>query len=355
MLVHLLYLIGICLSTWVLYLNNRNIGAGYPAKYISSILKGGLLYILCSYLFFVFYPKQLYRVLAFPIGLLYSTVLFIEHYRFLGHSLRRFYQPIIPFVVGLVGYTILMLIPAKRYLFLHEYFILIHVSVCIMLLVYVVWVVFIPAKGCKSRPRLRSRKYVSLVLCTLATFMLMFMLLWVERGKMESYIISALSCFVLVLVYMVQFFAFHRRGDDTVTAVDSDVEIDVPVRDELVVSKDLILAYKIEIQRFIGSRAYLAVDLTKDIFSERVNIPKAHISPFLREAYGKGFNAFINELRVTYASKELKRKDLAYTMEELSFICGFRSRASFYRNFIAVFGCSPLQYRNEQLGLSNPD
>ncbi|WP_400261973.1 helix-turn-helix domain-containing protein [Sphingobacterium sp. SG20118] len=54
---------------------------------------------------------------------------------------------------------------------------------------------------------------------------------------------------------------------------------------------------------------------------------------------------FINQLRLVYASRLLSQEEFVYTIDDLSFICGFNSRASFYRNFITEFGCSPHQYR----------
>lgn len=352
MFIHVLYFVTICLSALMLYLNGRNIIAGDSTKCMSWIFKGGLLYTVCSYVLFILYPQQVYWVVAFPIGMLYATVLFMFHYLLTGRSFLRFYRCMIPFAVAVLAYIVIMFSPDMRYRFLHEYFVLVHLSSCIFLLVYAMWSAFVSDSGRKSKSVFGQ--HIPLLLCVSVTFGVMVMVMWVKVGNVEGYIFSALSSFILVLAYLAQSVIFHRKWNYVaLIPTNGSVAIDCPDKVDFVIPKELILSYKLEIEKFVGSREYLAVDLNKDMFSERVNIPMAHISPFLRQVYGKGFNGFINELRVAYAAKELKREDLAYTMDDLGFICGFRSRASFYRNFIATFGCSPLQYRNAQLGTSS--
>ncbi|MBL1409058.1 helix-turn-helix transcriptional regulator [Sphingobacterium faecale] len=110
-------------------------------------------------------------------------------------------------------------------------------------------------------------------------------------------------------------------------------------------TKEQKACYRNRIELFIQTLAYLDSDLNKDKFSTQLEIPVQHIAPFLRQEFGKGFNGFINQLRLNYAIRQLKNQELMYTIEDLSMVCGFSSRASFYRNFQAEFGCSPHQYR----------
>lgn len=105
--------------------------------------------------------------------------------------------------------------------------------------------------------------------------------------------------------------------------------------------------YRTKVEQFIQSLAYLVCELNKKKFSAQLDIPLPHVAPFLKHEFGRGFNGFINQLRLNYAAKQLKGEELIYTIEDLSVICGFSSRASFYRNFQSEFGCSPHQFRLE--------
>lgn len=105
--------------------------------------------------------------------------------------------------------------------------------------------------------------------------------------------------------------------------------------------------YRSRIELFMQTLSYLDSDLNKDKFSDDLEMPVQDVAPFLKQEFGKNFNGFINQLRLNYASKLLRSAEMIYKIEELAQICGFNSRASFYRNFQAEFGCSPHQYRLE--------
>lgn len=115
---------------------------------------------------------------------------------------------------------------------------------------------------------------------------------------------------------------------------------------ELANSK-LYQSYNRKVIEFINSLGYLDCDLTKEKFSTDLSIPIRHVSHFLKQVYGESYTSFINLLRLNYAESKLKEETMDHTIEDLASICGFSSRASFYRNFNAVYGCSPHKFRND--------
>ncbi|MCC2597858.1 helix-turn-helix domain-containing protein [Sphingobacterium sp. FBM7-1] len=208
---------------------------------------------------------------------------------------------------------------------------------------------------------MKTGKKFLLPLSLMILSMGMMMIKEVKPGNIEAYTALNLSFYVLALLPIVRLSLpemKRQQHQDRIfsEAVHSDTasgshieEVLTEVKPPFVIPKDLALGYRLEVENFIASRAYLDADLNKNNFCERINIPQGHVSPFLKQAYDKSFNGFINELRLAYATKELNRKEFVYTIDDLSFICGFRSRASFYRNFTAAFGCSPHQYRVTKL------
>lgn len=103
--------------------------------------------------------------------------------------------------------------------------------------------------------------------------------------------------------------------------------------------------YVNKINLFIQSLSYLKQDLNKEQFCTDFGIPEEYVLPLLKKEYGKGFNDFLNHLRLEYAVKLLDNQKQTLNIDELAFNCGFKSRATFYRNFKNTYNCTPHQYR----------
>lgn len=121
---------------------------------------------------------------------------------------------------------------------------------------------------------------------------------------------------------------------------------------ELGITAEQKREYRHNVELFIRRKGFADPNLNRDKFIEKTKIPSRHLGPFLQCCYGKGFSAFINKLRVEHAGEELSKDDFEGTIDDLGLACGFRSRASFYRNFTTEFGCSPLEYRTNNLALA---
>ena len=125
-------------------------------------------------------------------------------------------------------------------------------------------------------------------------------------------------------------------------------------REPVVLPVEVEFLYRQKVELFILAKGYLDIDLNREQFCKQLDIKKNDLGPFLKKSYKTNFNGFINQLRLVYASRLLSQEEFVYTIDDLSFICGFNSRASFYRNFITEFGCSPHQYRTTvQLAIKN--
>ncbi len=94
------------------------------------------------------------------------------------------------------------------------------------------------------------------------------------------------------------------------------------------------------------SKPYFNPELTIQELSEKVNIPKHHLTYIINTGLHKNFFNFINEYRV----EEFKRRatDTDYdhlTLLAIAFDCGFNSKSSFHNIFKNITGQTPSEYK----------
>lgn len=343
MLIAVLYIIAFGGSAYGIYLNLR-----YDKKRFNRrallILFCGMLYLLTGYIVLIEYPQHLYRSIAFPVSMLYGAVLLFVFNGSVERRMEKKGLHMLPFSVAFSLYMLLLFYPSWRYYIYHEYYVGVHMLSSALLITYALGI------GLRSHSNndyslkrfVKAEKKTLIPFSVLVLVVGLMVVIVAKRGEMETYLMFNLILFILLLLPIIQWSLLtikEKRKEDE--SAETKILTTIP--------RNLELSYKTEIEKFIASKAYLDIDLNRSKFCELLNIPKSHVSPFLKQVYDKNYNGFINELRISYAARQLRRPELVYTIDDLSFICGFRSRASFYRNFIAVFGCSPHQYRAKQL------
>ncbi|WP_141501701.1 AraC family transcriptional regulator [Paenibacillus luteus] len=79
--------------------------------------------------------------------------------------------------------------------------------------------------------------------------------------------------------------------------------------------------------------------------AEHLGWSTARTSRFVKEHTGMSFNAYVTQLRIGEAKKQLVTN--LDSIADISFSSGFQSMASFYRAFSAVVGMSPQDYRKQ--------
>jgi AraC-like DNA-binding protein len=81
-------------------------------------------------------------------------------------------------------------------------------------------------------------------------------------------------------------------------------------------------------------------------FSKDINIPAYQISKILGTLKGFGFVDYINQKRIRYCTAKLDEGAWStFTLEAISFECGFSNRNTFTQAFIKFQGYSPSMYR----------
>ncbi len=86
-----------------------------------------------------------------------------------------------------------------------------------------------------------------------------------------------------------------------------------------------------------------------DEISELVNMTVVTFNRFIKKRTGKTFVEYINDTRISYASRWLIETDL--TISEIGFKCGFNNMANFNRVFKKVKGITPSIFRAEFNGI----
>ncbi|WP_353158772.1 AraC family transcriptional regulator [Myroides odoratus] len=93
--------------------------------------------------------------------------------------------------------------------------------------------------------------------------------------------------------------------------------------------------------QLIDTRLFLSPTLTLDQLADILQLPKSDLTGFFKESQALTFKQYINRLKVEYAILLIREREESYTVEELSLLCGFNTRLSFYRAFVDVYGFAP--------------
>lgn len=85
-------------------------------------------------------------------------------------------------------------------------------------------------------------------------------------------------------------------------------------------------------------------DLNQKSTAQRFYISRSYLSKLFKAKTGRGFNEYLNKIRIEQAKNSLKTTSLPIT--EIAFSCGFNDSNYFSKIFKKSEGVSPLNYRN---------
>ncbi|SNR16519.1 helix-turn-helix domain-containing protein [Tenacibaculum jejuense] len=89
--------------------------------------------------------------------------------------------------------------------------------------------------------------------------------------------------------------------------------------------------------------------ISLDEISELVNMTPVSFNRFIKKRTGKTFVSYINNTRVSYASRLLLETDLS--VGEIAYKCGFNNLANFNRMFKKIKNNTPSEFRSEFNGI----
>ncbi len=92
-----------------------------------------------------------------------------------------------------------------------------------------------------------------------------------------------------------------------------------------------------------------ASKITLGEVSNLVNMSNVSFNRFIKRRAGKTFVEYLNDVRISNASRLLIEKDLS--VSEIAFMCGFNSIANFNRVFLKNKGQTPTRFRQDFSGI----
>lgn len=98
-------------------------------------------------------------------------------------------------------------------------------------------------------------------------------------------------------------------------------------------------------------KVYMDNLLTKDKVAELLGSNRTYLSQIINEQTGKTFTQYINDYRIQDAIRRLSDPDNQIPLKALSVELGFNSSTTFYKQFQAVTGMTPSQYRNQVMDM----
>lgn len=137
-----------------------------------------------------------------------------------------------------------------------------------------------------------------------------------------------------------------------ISTIENENKIAIEIVDDryqkTLISKEKQLQISKKIEHFFENNkcTYLDNAFSIDVLSDQIQVPKLYLSQTFNVTMNTTFNSYLNEKRIMYACTELK-KNKKISIVLLSEMCGYQSRASFYRNFKIVKGVSFVDYRKQ--------
>jgi len=123
------------------------------------------------------------------------------------------------------------------------------------------------------------------------------------------------------------------------------------------VSKKKVRQLRDQIYEIIcRQKRYRDKDYSAKRLADELNTNTRYISAVVSVCFGMNYTSFVNHYRIKYAKLLLSNKKYAkLRMDEVSELCGFSNRQSFYASFYKFTGITPRQYKIEgEAGVKAP-
>lgn len=151
---------------------------------------------------------------------------------------------------------------------------------------------------------------------------------------------------ILLSVFILRFFYLSNTAKVDKTVIEDAADNSYA---NSILTEEQAGPYVLQIQtHFEVTKAFLRPDLSLEVLSKELNIPKHYFSQIFNVHIGKGFYHFVADYRIGYAIQRLQSENGRLKMESLSYECGFNSKTSFNRYFKKITGYTPLEYVNQK-------
>ena len=98
---------------------------------------------------------------------------------------------------------------------------------------------------------------------------------------------------------------------------------------------------------WLESKLFLQPDVSLESLAKELKTNPSYLSRHINTTHGQNFRSWINSLRITEAQRIISEEDNECSLAEIGHRVGIASTSTFYRQFSAVTGMSPTEYRKK--------
>ena len=109
---------------------------------------------------------------------------------------------------------------------------------------------------------------------------------------------------------------------------------------------EISVQLRTSLSKWIEKKKFTDPALSLKSLSGELNTNPAYLSRFINTEYGQNFRSWVNSVRISEAQK-LILQDSNIPLIEVGEKIGIPSSSTFYRQFVAVTGMTPMEYRRE--------
>lgn len=164
------------------------------------------------------------------------------------------------------------------------------------------------------------------------------------------YFLIFIVVYTFVYVYMAVRYISYMKLFHRLSSVV--VPVEVPVEDRGWEAKNEVIRHAV--RRWIEQKRFLCADITLDTLAQELNTNRFYLSRHINSEYKQNFRSWINSLRIGEA-KKLMESDHSLTVLDIVERIGVVSLSTFYRQFSALTGMTPQEYRNRQFERSHEE
>ncbi len=168
---------------------------------------------------------------------------------------------------------------------------------------------------------------------------LLILLVWIVSCLVID--VSFDNIYMLCSLGLWMFICYFVYRHESVIDELSDVDV-VPVEEPSVDDSGLAAAVQ---HLFDEERIYLDSKLKLSDVARMVGTNRTYLSRYFNRDSGQTFYDYVNNYRIKHAEQLLRNSSA--TLLEISEKSGFNSLSTFRRAFVAMYGCSPTEYRNK--------
>ncbi len=106
-----------------------------------------------------------------------------------------------------------------------------------------------------------------------------------------------------------------------------------------------------KVEKYLNSEAVRDPELDIKTVASALKLKQLEVNDAVSAIYNSTFKQALTRSRIDYACKVLESPDFDGSYENLSTGSGFKSQASFYRNFRNFKDCTPSEYRNKNFNI----